>query len=74
MTNLKSNGSNGMELSFKGDELVIRVKLDQAAIRAAPVSASGKSFLVASSRGPIPVGPPELGAKLILNLTLPREG
>ncbi len=56
---------------MEGDVLVIRVPLNAKAIKAATVSATGKTRLLASSRGAIPVGPAAVGAKLALNVMIP---
>lgn len=55
---------------IKGDELILRVKLDP---KQAQPSASGKTKLVASTHGMMPVSFAKLpGLKVALNVTIPN--
>jgi hypothetical protein len=65
--------NHGFEMKMEADTLVIRVPLGKKALAAAMPSATGKTKLVASSRGALPVGPAEIGAKLALNVTIPNR-
>ncbi len=46
---------NNIETKVTGDKLVITIDISKQAVDDAPPSASGKTFLVASSAGSIPL-------------------
>jgi hypothetical protein len=60
----------GYEVEMDGDDVVIRIKLTKAAIKAAPKTSTGKAKLVASTHGWARVGPENLAAAFSLNLTV----
>ena len=61
-----------VEMKVEGDTLVIRVALTKAAIKAAQISQTGKTRLLASTHGAIAVGQADVGAKVALNVMIPR--
>lgn len=58
-----------MNVEIKGDKLVITIDVSKAAIDAAPNSASGKSRVVASTRGFANYATPHGTVGLSLNAT-----
>ncbi len=63
----------GFTMEMEGDVLIIRVPLDKKALAAAQPSSTGKTKLIASSHGPIAVGPESAGIKFALNVTIPNR-
>lgn len=62
-----------MKISYENGEVVIRVPCTEALIKAAPLSGTGKSRMIATTSGFAKVeGAPE-GVKLSLNLIGPKE-
>ena len=62
-----------MQIEQKGSTIVITIDIDEAALAAAEPSASGKTKIVATTRGFTRVGPIELSLNCILK-DLPRGG
>jgi hypothetical protein len=55
-----------MDIRQEGDELIIKIDVSEAAIKAAPPSSSGKTRLLASTNGFVRVGPGSLGLNFIV--------
>jgi len=65
---------NNTTIRVEKGELVIRCKLNGAKPDSFPLSSTGKSRLVASTTGAVPIEFPSLpGLKVALNVTIPAR-
>lgn len=62
-----------MDITYKNDEIIIRIPCDAAALAEAPLSNSGKTRLIASTRGFIDIPGAPNGMKLSINVSIPRN-
>ena len=57
-----------MKITYEDGEVVIRISVDEVSAKAAPVSSSGKSRIIASTSGFVAVEGAPAGVKIGLNL------
>lgn len=62
-----------MKITYEKNEVVIRIPCDAETIKAAKLSGTGKSKMLASTGGFAPVDGAPAGVKLSLNLIGPKE-
>lgn len=60
-----------VNITREGSDIVIRVKADQFTAKAATLSSTGKTKLLASTGGAVAVDCPISGVKVALNVTMP---
>lgn len=66
--------SNGIKTSVKGNKLIIEIDMSPRAVAAAPLSSTGKTRLLATTGGALPIeGCPIANAKLALNVMIPVD-
>jgi hypothetical protein len=64
-----TNGNNGVDMKVTGDKLIVTIDLSA---KGTP-SSTGKTLLVASSHGAVPVDfPKRAGMKISFNVTVPH--
>lgn len=61
-----------VNIARDGTDIVIRIKTDPSAAKAATPSSTGKTKLLASTGGAVAVDCPILGVKVALNVTMPN--
>lgn len=57
-----------MKIEYENGEVIVRIPVDEASSKLAPMSASGKSRMIASTGGFVPVQGAPAGVRLNLNL------